>query len=541
MKRTIEYEDRCHVKTHLANIKSFPIHNHSDFQVLYVLEGELSLKLSYFNYRLQAGSVHIIHSEDVHSIESISEDNLVLSVFLDCSYFEKIFPHFITTVFITNVEDVRYKRAIDLLKNRIFAIVAEDLNPSPGHASRINNAGVALINTLMRYFRGFVIDPSEGYYVHKSPHDYMQVDRISRIIQYVYENYPYKISLTELAEKEQISPYYLSHVFQKFVGINFRDFLSLVRIEMSEDELLSTDKSIAQIAQDVGFSDAKYYVRHFFQRSGCHPREYRRLNKDKIYGVVEPDMEELPLSRIKSAEAELADYNLLEGDSASVTIVDLDFQAEPNSSMKLPGLSTSALHGVFSDFIKKQTTSDTLLHRYQELTPQENVIQLLSQLASDPENFRFPDTDLFDSNKNLNGILTVNGLKKPMYYILNIMERMPEDVLSSGPDHIALLGKRNLTLLLFNPDKINSITIDTVVRNAPSNCKLTKYHMRAANSCLTFWAQLNFTPVLTDEDIENIDLMSHPDISFDVLPQDSQYYTSIELAPYDVVVLQFQN
>ena len=541
MKRTIEYEDRCYVKTHLANIKSFPIHNHSDFQVLCVLEGELSLKLSYFNYRLQAGSVHIIHSEDVHSIESISEDNLVLSVFLDCSYFEKIFPHFITTVFITNVEDVRYKRAIDLLKNRIFAIVAEDLNPSPGHASRINNAGVALINTLMRYFRGFVIDPSEGYYVHKSPHDYMQVDRISRIIQYVYENYPYKISLTELAEKEQISPYYLSHVFQKFVGINFRDFLSLVRIEMSEDELLSTDKSIAQIAQDVGFSDAKYYVRHFFQRSGCHPREYRRLNKDKIYGVVEPDMEELPLSRIRSAETELADYNLLEGDSASVTIVDLDFQAEPNSSMKLPGLSTSALHGVFSDFIKKQTTSDTLLHRYQELTPQENVIQLLSQLASDPENFRFPDTDLFDSNKNLNGILTVNGLKKPMYYILNIMERMPEDVLSSGPDHIALLGKRNLTLLLFNPDKINSITIDTVVRNAPSNCKLTKYHMRAANSCLTFWAQLNFTPVLTDEDIENIDLMSHPDISFDVLPQDSQYYTSIELAPYDVVVLQFQN
>lgn len=540
MKRTIEYEDRCYVKTHLANIRSFPIHNHADFQVVYVLEGELSLKLFSYNYRLTPGSVHILHSEDVHSIESITEDNLVLTIFLDSSYFQKIFPHFVTTVFVTNVEDVTYKNAVDLLRERIFAIAAEDLDRSSGHASRINNAGVALVNILMKYFRGFVIDATEGYYAHQTTYDYMQVNRISRIIQHVYENYPYKISLSELAEKEQISPYYLSHVFQKLVGMNFRDFLSLVRVEMSEARVLSTDRSIARIAQDVGFSDTKYFVKHFYENLGCHPREYRRLYRDKTYGVLAPVMEEFPLSYLESIESEHNRLPLLKQDAAAVSMIELDYQSEIVGSMRLPGISMATLHGVVSDFIRKQPPSDELLQKYQNVIPNESVIRILEQFARDPMRFRFPSIDLFDSEKKLDGVLTANGLMKPLYYTLTIMERMPKGLLSHGPTHIALAEKGHLTLLLFNPNKTASITIDTVIRNAPPNCKLTKYHLKAANSYLTFWSQLNFSPALTDEDVRNINLMSHPDIGFAVLPQDNQYYTSVELEPYDVIVLMFQ-
>ena len=78
---------------------------HPDFQIFYVLEGELSLTLFYATYRLQPGSIHIIHSEDVHSIKSITESNLVLVLSFDRDYFKSVFPHFVTTVFITNIEE----------------------------------------------------------------------------------------------------------------------------------------------------------------------------------------------------------------------------------------------------------------------------------------------------------------------------------------------------------------------------------------------------------------------------------------------------
>lgn len=538
MLQEIQYEDRCYVKTQLLNIQSYPIHNHSAFQVIYVLEGELSLKLSYYKYRLQPGSIHIIHTEDVHSFESITEDNLVLVISLDSNYFQTVFPHFITTVFITNVEENSLKK-VDVLRDRLFAIVAEEMDASPGKPGRVNNAAVAMINTLMQHFRGFVIEPSEKAFKHQTSHDYMQVDRISRIIQYVYENYPYKIHLSEIAEREQISAYYLSHVFQKLVGLNFRDFVSHVRTEMSEAAILSTNKSITQIAQDVGFSDTKYFVKHFYGYLGCHPKEYRRIYSDKIYGKVAPNVEEYPLSKLKSIINKYTQYPVFKQEISPVSLVELDFAAKPVGTLKKPGINLDSLESIVSDLMRGTAPDSNLIIHYKDVVPHASAISLLQKLVKDPSQFRLPDVDLYDSTRKLQGLLTVNGLKKPMYYLLQMFRNLPENILSYGPNSIALQSKSTTALLLFNPYRSEKITADIVTRNVPANCKLTKHMLRAENSCLVFWSQLNFWPSLTDEDINNINLMSHPDISFDMVPKDEQYYTSIELAPYDVITLFF--
>ena len=92
-----------------------------------------------------------------------------------------------------------------------------------------------------------------------------QTDRISRIICYVYENYSSKISLAAIAAEENINTYYLSHLFQRFVGKSFRDFINMSRVEMSEYEILATDKAISKIALDTGFSNYSYYIDAFIK------------------------------------------------------------------------------------------------------------------------------------------------------------------------------------------------------------------------------------------------------------------------------------
>lgn len=557
MAEALQYDENLSVKVQLLNIRSYPIHNHRDFQILYVLEGELSLRLFYATYRLHPGSIHIIHSEDVHSMESITEENLVLALSFDSDYFQSIFPHFITTVFITNIEEGAFKKR-DALRDRIFAIVAEEYDRSAGYVSRINNEAVALINTLMNHFRGFVIDPSEKAFIHKTSHDYMQVERISRIIQYVYENYPYKISLTEIAEREQMSPYYLSHIFHKLVGMNFRSFLSMVRVEMSEAAILSTNKSISQIAQDVGFSDAKYYVSHFYEHMGCHPKEYRSRYSGKIYGLAQPEIEEYPLSRLKPMIGKYTQYPVFKAEVDRVERIEIDCSeklecpekapGKPQANLlgKLPSMGSmlSVLEDLSIDLVEHGSTEEDASRLYQNVLPQQAAIETLKKLVEQPETFHFQAVCLFDGSEFNQGLLTARGLRKPMYHLAKLLAALPSDIVDTGPNYITLRGttpggKRERDLLVFNPSPAEPVTIDLVARGITTNYKMTKYHLRADKSCLNYWAQLNFSSCLEAEDIRNINYMSGPYVEYAVVPRWEQYYTSVELAPHDIMLLKF--
>ena len=537
MIRPILYDEKLSVKIELLHIKDYPKHTHSDFQIFYVLEGELSLTLFYATYRLQPGSIHIIHSEDVHSIKSITESNLVLVLSFDSNYFKSIFPHFITTVFITNIEEGSFAKR-DILRDQIFAVVSEAFNKSPGYIARTNNAAVSLINTLMNNFRGFVIDSSEKAFIHKTSHDYMQVDRISRIIQFVYENYPYKISLSDIAEKEHMSSYYLSHVFRKLVGVNFRDFLSMVRIEMSEVSVLSTNKSIAQISQDMGFSDAKYYVSHFYNHMGCHPKEYRRKYSDKVLGPVAPEVTEYSLEKLKPVISNFTQYPVFKKDIEKVNHIEMDFSAQPEGRFRPPAKNSALFDDIYAGFATGSASYD-MSKIYRDILPQESAVSLLRCITEAPGSFSYPQINLTDRPGSASGLLTPNGLRKPLYYLLEILEKLPADIVIHGPNYLGLQDADTKYLLIFNPEKDENLTVDIIARNLSSEYKVTKYRMIASNSCLNFWAQLNFSSSLDIEDIENINYMSKPDVEFELIPVMEQYYTSIELAPYDIVLLKF--
>ena len=65
MFQEINYEDELPVKVQVLEIEQIPWHTHNDIQLVYVLEGEIELKLTYARYRLSKNNIHIIHNEDV--------------------------------------------------------------------------------------------------------------------------------------------------------------------------------------------------------------------------------------------------------------------------------------------------------------------------------------------------------------------------------------------------------------------------------------------------------------------------------------------
>ena len=98
----------------------------------------------------------------------------------------------------------------------------------------------------------------------------------------MYDNYARKLTLSEIAENEDLSIYYLSHIKKEASGLSFQDLLGYIRVEESEKLLLGTSKKIGVIADEIGFSAVRYYIKHFETWYGMHPSEYRKNIREKL-------------------------------------------------------------------------------------------------------------------------------------------------------------------------------------------------------------------------------------------------------------------
>ncbi len=114
--------------------------------------------------------------------------------------------------------------------------------------------------------------------------DYSTVDNISRLakimpaIHYAEEHYKEKIVLDELCREINLDKYYFCKLFSKTVGATYTDFVGYLRLANAENMLLSTDKTVSEIAYDCGFGTLQYFNRVFKERNSCTPSQYRKLN-----------------------------------------------------------------------------------------------------------------------------------------------------------------------------------------------------------------------------------------------------------------------
>ncbi|MCX2481587.1 helix-turn-helix transcriptional regulator [Pedobacter sp. MC2016-15] len=81
-----------------------------------------------------------------------------------------------------------------------------------------------------------------------------------------------------LSEQMNLSPNYLSDLIKKESGKNAQDHIHFYLIEKAKSKLLSTDKSVSEIAYGLGFDYSQYFTKLFKQKTGKTPMEFRNVN-----------------------------------------------------------------------------------------------------------------------------------------------------------------------------------------------------------------------------------------------------------------------
>jgi len=98
---------------------------------------------------------------------------------------------------------------------------------------------------------------------------------ISFIKHYLETYYHESIQLEDRASMTHLSRFYISHSFKKEIGMSPMEYLIDIRIKESKILLRTTNYSISQVADIVGFTTPTYFSKQFRKSTGISPTDYR--------------------------------------------------------------------------------------------------------------------------------------------------------------------------------------------------------------------------------------------------------------------------
>ena len=101
-------------------------------------------------------------------------------------------------------------------------------------------------------------------------------EHVLRAVQFIRENYVKDISVSDIAERVNISEGHLRRLFKQELDMSVIDYLTDYRLQRAKLLLKDPDVSFAQVWAETGFSSAQYFGYVFKKKEGVSPREYAR-------------------------------------------------------------------------------------------------------------------------------------------------------------------------------------------------------------------------------------------------------------------------
>ena len=108
---------------------------------------------------------------------------------------------------------------------------------------------------------------------------YHNVLRLRPVIDYIREHFKEKIYIEKLSDMINVSADYFTKMFKDSIGKTPIDYINAMRTNHAIKLLATTDMSMAEIADDIGFCNPNYFHKIFKQYMDVSPLAYRKSTK----------------------------------------------------------------------------------------------------------------------------------------------------------------------------------------------------------------------------------------------------------------------
>ncbi|MNV82907.1 Arabinose operon regulatory protein [compost metagenome] len=102
------------------------------------------------------------------------------------------------------------------------------------------------------------------------------IEKLTKILTYIDAHIERNITIHELAEIAYMHPNYFIRLFKQQIGVPPIQYITRKKITKAKELLRSTQRSVGEIAHDLGFSDLYYFSKQFKKNVGQSPSEFRQ-------------------------------------------------------------------------------------------------------------------------------------------------------------------------------------------------------------------------------------------------------------------------
>lgn len=260
-------------------------HQHDYIEMVYVYSGEFHQIINDVKITMKKGDVCILDTNVLHSIESTSENDIIVNCIMSKKYLDDILldrlsgndllsSFFIHAVYQSNDfnEYILFNsNESKKLSTLMSDVLCEYFDKSLCSDEVINSYMVIIFSELLRVFEKQT--NTENYKLLKNT-------KITDVILYIQNNCK-DATLTSVAEHFHFHPNYLSTTIKKYTGHNFTFVLQEAKLKKASFLLKNSEFPVIEVANNVGYENTNFFYKIFKNYYGCSPTEFRKQSLTK--------------------------------------------------------------------------------------------------------------------------------------------------------------------------------------------------------------------------------------------------------------------
>ncbi len=259
------------------------LHKHVFFEIVYVFSGRCVQAIGLDTHQFHEGDFIFISPDTFHTMEVFDDNSIIINILLRRSTFHDMFApltygndllseFFSSGLYSSNqFQYMAFHSEKDpFLKDELLKMCKEWMEPDR-YTDQI------LVGILTMVFAYLMRNYSSALETSVSCHTAMPDDFL--IMNYMQENLK-SINLQDMAQHFNFSVSYCSRLIKSSTGVNFNEWKRTLRLRRAEHLLLSSNYTIAQISDSVGYANPESFIRTFKKEFHLSPSEYRK-NKNR--------------------------------------------------------------------------------------------------------------------------------------------------------------------------------------------------------------------------------------------------------------------
>lgn len=255
----------------------YPLHFHSEFELISIIRGGLTIHIDDLVFKCCAGDVLLINTNVPHLsfYDECVFNKLQFSAKGHSSLTLATIKKFVSRTIMS--EPAHIFKAGDAYTTEIAEVTERMINEN----IQKNKYYDISIATLLSYLSVLLDRTGATDFYADNTETVSFVNKYMDVFKYIEENYQNKITLKEISNVANVSQKHFCRMFKNALDASFTQYLISVRLFNAAKLLLTTDDSIINISEKCGFGSISHFNHKFKEFYNFSPKEYRTIGHGK--------------------------------------------------------------------------------------------------------------------------------------------------------------------------------------------------------------------------------------------------------------------